>query len=249
MAGSFRAVRAVAGGHERFARWEADGTWGRLLKDVQGPNDSVGAVEWTVSDDPRSTGPTSTPPAPAKGGAGWGRCRTCLAACRRPAAWVRCWTAVCRRPSCRPGSARDRGVLLLPASRPRKTPMLPVSITVPPLTRCRWWPGFGVVLAHPRYADLPPADGRALRPAGRWSDLSSASPTAPLGPGDTTPQVIRSTGGHSHAGPGGREPVAGPQKGNEGRPDLSLGGRGATAPCGRSRRRRPGGRPGRAGRW
>jgi hypothetical protein len=29
----------------------------------------------------------------------------------------------------------------------------------------------GAVLAHPRYADLPPASGLALRPAGRWSDL------------------------------------------------------------------------------
>src|SRR5690606_25491098 len=28
----------------------------------------------------------------------------------------------------------------------------------------------------------------------------------PPGPGDTTPQVIPSTGGHSHAGPGGQRP-------------------------------------------
>ena len=62
----------------------------------------------------------------------------------------------------------------------------------------------GTVLAHPRYADLPPANGWALRPARRRSDLSSASPTAPLRPGDTTPQVMRSTGGKSHAGPGGQ---------------------------------------------
>lgn len=34
--------------HERFARWEADGTWTRLLEQVQVGNDSVGAVEWTV---------------------------------------------------------------------------------------------------------------------------------------------------------------------------------------------------------
>ncbi|MEU0404810.1 IS5 family transposase [Streptomyces sp. NPDC006197] len=37
--------------YERFARWEADGTWGRLLQQVQGCDDSVGAVEWTVSVD------------------------------------------------------------------------------------------------------------------------------------------------------------------------------------------------------
>src|SRR5690606_14664330 len=66
-----------------------------------------------------------------------------------------------------------------------------------------------VVRAHPRYADLPPASCPALRRTGRWPDLSSASPTAPPGPGDTTPQVIRSTGGHSHAGPGGQRPRCG----------------------------------------
>ncbi|MFE1323893.1 tyrosine-type recombinase/integrase [Streptomyces sp. NPDC058741] len=46
----------------------------------------------------------------------------------------------------------------------------------------------------------------ALRRTGRWPDLSSASPTAPPGPGDTNPPVIRSTGGNSHAGPGGQRP-------------------------------------------
>lgn len=37
--------------YERFARWEADGTWGRLLEEVPVRDDSVGAVEWTVSVD------------------------------------------------------------------------------------------------------------------------------------------------------------------------------------------------------
>ncbi|GHE81447.1 hypothetical protein GCM10018771_73270 [Streptomyces cellulosae] len=37
--------------YERFARWEADGTWARLLEQVQVRDDSVGAVEWTVSVD------------------------------------------------------------------------------------------------------------------------------------------------------------------------------------------------------
>ncbi|MGW7824805.1 IS5 family transposase [Streptomyces puniciscabiei] len=37
--------------YERFARWEADGTWDRLLERVQVRDDSVGAVEWTVSVD------------------------------------------------------------------------------------------------------------------------------------------------------------------------------------------------------
>ncbi|MFF5705631.1 ATP-binding cassette domain-containing protein [Streptomyces sp. NPDC012794] len=64
--------------------------------------------------------------------------------------------------------------------------------------------GGGVVLAHPRYAGLSSASCPALRRTGRWPDLSSASPTVPSGPGDTTSQVIRSAGGHSHAGPGGQ---------------------------------------------
>ncbi|MDG9700909.1 IS5 family transposase [Streptomyces sp. DH37] len=37
--------------YERFARWEADGTWARLLQEVQVRDDSIGAVEWTVSVD------------------------------------------------------------------------------------------------------------------------------------------------------------------------------------------------------
>lgn len=37
--------------YERFARWEADGTWAKLLKHVQVRDDTVGAVEWTVSVD------------------------------------------------------------------------------------------------------------------------------------------------------------------------------------------------------
>ncbi|MFC0495492.1 IS5 family transposase [Streptomyces mutabilis] len=37
--------------YERFARWEADGTWARLLEQAQVRDDSVGAVEWTVSVD------------------------------------------------------------------------------------------------------------------------------------------------------------------------------------------------------
>ncbi|GGR86560.1 hypothetical protein GCM10010252_26550 [Streptomyces aureoverticillatus] len=35
----------------RGTRWEADGTWARLLEKVQGLDDWVGAVEWTVSVD------------------------------------------------------------------------------------------------------------------------------------------------------------------------------------------------------
>lgn len=35
--------------YERFACWEADGTWARLLEQVQVRQDSVRGVEWTVS--------------------------------------------------------------------------------------------------------------------------------------------------------------------------------------------------------
>ncbi|MFI6650489.1 IS5 family transposase [Streptomyces sp. NPDC050529] len=37
--------------YERFARWEVDGTWARLLEEVQVHDDSIGAVEWTMSID------------------------------------------------------------------------------------------------------------------------------------------------------------------------------------------------------
>ena len=37
--------------YERFARWERDGTWARLLEYVQVRDDAVGAVEWMVSVD------------------------------------------------------------------------------------------------------------------------------------------------------------------------------------------------------
>nr|WP_206540777.1 IS5 family transposase [Nocardiopsis potens] len=36
---------------ERFARWEADGTWAKLLEYVQVRDDAVGRVEWTVAVD------------------------------------------------------------------------------------------------------------------------------------------------------------------------------------------------------
>ncbi|GAA2120375.1 hypothetical protein GCM10009759_69210 [Kitasatospora saccharophila] len=35
----------------RFAQWEKEGTWARLLQEVQVRDDAVGAVEWTVSVD------------------------------------------------------------------------------------------------------------------------------------------------------------------------------------------------------
>lgn len=34
-----------------FAQWEKDGTWARLLQQVQVRDEAVGAVEWTVSVD------------------------------------------------------------------------------------------------------------------------------------------------------------------------------------------------------
>lgn len=37
--------------YERFVRWEADGTWAKLLEHRQVKDDAVGAGEWTVSVD------------------------------------------------------------------------------------------------------------------------------------------------------------------------------------------------------
>ncbi|MGQ4363812.1 transposase [Streptomyces sp. SAS_272] len=37
--------------YERFARWEVDGTWARLLEEVQVHDDPVVAMEWTDSID------------------------------------------------------------------------------------------------------------------------------------------------------------------------------------------------------
>ncbi|NED09608.1 IS5/IS1182 family transposase, partial [Streptomyces sp. SID6648] len=37
--------------YERFARWEADGTWAKLLEYVQVRDDAVGRVQWTVAVD------------------------------------------------------------------------------------------------------------------------------------------------------------------------------------------------------
>lgn len=37
--------------YERFAPWEADATWARLLEHDQVRDDAVGRVEWTVSVD------------------------------------------------------------------------------------------------------------------------------------------------------------------------------------------------------
>ncbi len=37
--------------HSRFVRWQADGTWDRLLAHVQTKSDAVGEVVWEVSID------------------------------------------------------------------------------------------------------------------------------------------------------------------------------------------------------
>lgn len=37
--------------YDRFVRWRRDGTWERLLADVQTKSDAVGEVEWLVSVD------------------------------------------------------------------------------------------------------------------------------------------------------------------------------------------------------
>lgn len=37
--------------YDRFVRWRRDGTWERLLEDVQTKSDAVGEIEWVVSVD------------------------------------------------------------------------------------------------------------------------------------------------------------------------------------------------------
>jgi transposase len=37
--------------HERLRRWSTDGTWDRILAEVIVKDDSIGAVEWTISVD------------------------------------------------------------------------------------------------------------------------------------------------------------------------------------------------------
>lgn len=59
-----------------------------------------------------------------------------------------------------------------------------------------------------------PVAGSAVVP------LISGLPVPPV-PGDTTPRIMRTTGGHSHAGPGGREPHFGATKKTSDAVDLS----------------------------
>ena len=35
--------------HERFVRWRRDGTWDRLLGQVQTKSDAVGEIDWDIS--------------------------------------------------------------------------------------------------------------------------------------------------------------------------------------------------------
>ena len=53
--------------YERFRRWQADGTWQRLLAHAQTRSDAVGEVDWEVVVMPPSCGPISMPPGPEKG--------------------------------------------------------------------------------------------------------------------------------------------------------------------------------------
>lgn len=51
LAGPAPALRSPADRLRAFARWEADGTWARLLEHVQVRDDAVGQAAWTASVD------------------------------------------------------------------------------------------------------------------------------------------------------------------------------------------------------
>src|SRR5215210_8887019 len=38
-------------GYERFRRWQADGTWDRLVACAQAKSDAVGEIDWDISID------------------------------------------------------------------------------------------------------------------------------------------------------------------------------------------------------
>jgi transposase len=48
LAGPARALWALETCYERFRRWQADGTWRRLLAHAQTKSDAVGEVDWEV---------------------------------------------------------------------------------------------------------------------------------------------------------------------------------------------------------
>ncbi|MFF2427226.1 hypothetical protein [Streptomyces mirabilis] len=49
-----------------FRRWQRDGTWKRILKQLQARADADGLITWDVSVAPPSPAHTSMPPAPEK---------------------------------------------------------------------------------------------------------------------------------------------------------------------------------------
>jgi transposase len=48
LAGPARTLRPWQTCYERFRRWQADGTWDRLLAHAQTKSDAVGEVDWEV---------------------------------------------------------------------------------------------------------------------------------------------------------------------------------------------------------
>ena len=65
--------------YDRFARWERDGTWDRLLQALQGEADAAGDIAWECSVDSSVVRAhqhaAGAPHAPAKGGKGGRRTR------------------------------------------------------------------------------------------------------------------------------------------------------------------------------
>jgi transposase len=66
--------------YDLFRRWQRDGTWKRILADLQADADTKGLITWDVSVDSTVAGPTSTPPGHGKRGT----CRRNPRAASRP---------------------------------------------------------------------------------------------------------------------------------------------------------------------
>ncbi|MEV6766915.1 transposase [Streptomyces sp. NPDC051105] len=61
--------------YDLFRRWQRDGTWARIVTQLQAEAAAKGLITWEVNVDPPSAGPTSTRPGRRKGGPAKGTAR------------------------------------------------------------------------------------------------------------------------------------------------------------------------------